>query len=67
MSSMYPFHLRWAASSWPATVGTDAGNTQPEPSICPPAPMAEPAGKSAKTWQSAWLLGLGAWPEISAM
>ena len=27
--------MRWAASSWSATVGTEAGNTQPEPLIWP--------------------------------
>ena len=26
-----------------------------------------PAGKSANTWQSVWLVGLGAWPETRAM
>ncbi len=67
MSCMYAFHVRWAASSWPATVGTDAGNTHPDPSICPLGRIAVPAGKSANTWQSAWLDGLGAWPETRAM
>ena len=35
MSCMYPFQVRWAASSWSATVCTEVGNTQPESLIWP--------------------------------
>lgn len=35
MSSMYPFHVFPAALSWPATVGTLAGKTQPSPTAWP--------------------------------
>jgi hypothetical protein len=67
MSSMYAFQVRWAESSSSATECTVLGKTQPDPLLWPPAPMVVPAGKSAITWQSAWLLGFGAWPEMSAM
>jgi len=53
--------------SWSATVVTVVGETQPESDIWPLVATVALAGKLAKTWQSAWLRGLGACPEISAM
>ncbi len=67
MSCMYAFQVRWWASSWSATVGTVEGKTQPDPLIWPSVATVAPVGKSLKTWQSDWLSGLGAWPEMRAM
>ncbi len=66
MSCMYPFQVRWAWSSWLATVVTDVGKTHPESEICPSGAMVAVDGKSTYCRQSAWLRGLGAWPEIRA-
>ncbi len=58
--------MRWAASSWSATVFTVAGYTQPSPSAWPSSPTPVLAN-SLNVVQSLWVAEFGPCPLIWAM